>query len=89
VTLKGNYNFESAEWKGMSLSISWPVSKEWNIGLEGVWDFQEGELDALQVRLARDLHCREISLYYDQSAKTFWLEYGLKVFPGQKFKLGG
>lgn len=89
VTLKGNYNVESAEWKGMSFSVSWPVSKEWNIGLEGVWDFQEGELDALQVRLTRDLHCREISLYYDQSAKTFWLEYGLKVFPGQKFRLGG
>ncbi|MGC8778107.1 MAG: hypothetical protein ACP5Q4_05465, partial [Candidatus Caldatribacteriaceae bacterium] len=89
VVLKGSYNFASAEWEGMSFSVSWPLSAEWNIGLEGVWDFQEGELDALQVRLTRDLHCREISLYYDQSAKTFWLEYGLKVFPRQKFKLGG
>ncbi|MEN3186976.1 MAG: hypothetical protein ABDK92_10200, partial [Atribacterota bacterium] len=89
VALKGSYNVESTEWQGMSFSISWPLSKEWNIGLEGIWDFQEGDLDALRVRLTQDLHCREISLYYDQSAKTFWLEYGLKVFPSQKFKLGG
>ena len=89
IVLKGNYDFEDTQWKGVSFSISWPLSAEWNVGFEGVWDLQQGDLDALRVRLTRDLHCREISLYYDQSGKTFWLEYGLKVFPGQKFKLGG
>ncbi|MGQ9472959.1 MAG: hypothetical protein ACUVRN_02790 [Candidatus Caldatribacteriaceae bacterium] len=89
VTLQGSYNVTSGTFGGMSFSIDWPIGKEWNMGFKGVWDFQEGELDGLKIRLTKDLHCREISFYYDKSEKSFWLEYGLKVFPSQKFKIGG
>jgi len=88
-TLKGSYNVEDGVWEGMSFTVAWPLSPQWSIGLEGVWDFAEGELDALEVKLTHDLHCREISLLYDKSEGTVWLEYSLKVFPSQKFTLGG
>ncbi len=87
--VRGSYDFNEGKWMGVVLSLSWPLSREWNIGLDGGWDLQNGELESLRVRLTRDLHCREISLFYDRTQNTFWVEYGIKAFPGQTVRIGG
>ncbi|MGQ9623381.1 MAG: hypothetical protein ACUVTO_08155 [Candidatus Caldatribacteriaceae bacterium] len=87
--VRGSYDFNEGKWMGMVVSLSWPLSREWNIGLDGGWDLQSGELESLRVRLTRDLHCREISLFYDRTQDTFWVEYGIKAFPGQTVRIGG
>jgi len=89
VELSGSYDIDNEEWGSMLFGISWPMNKEWGIDFSGRWDPQNGEIDGIRVGLTDDLHCREISLFYDQSRDTFWLEYGIKALPGEKIKLGG
>jgi len=87
--VRGSYDFNEGTFTGVVVELAWPLSREWNVGLSGGWDPVSGELEALRVRLTRDLHCREISLFYDRSQDTFWVEYGIKAFPGQTVKIGG
>lgn len=87
--LRGSYDFTQGAFSGVVVSLSWPLSREWSIGLDGAWDVLQGELESLRIRLTRDLHCRTVSLFYDRSADTFWLEYSLKAFPEQVVRLGG
>ena len=89
VELSGSYDITDNEWGSVVFGIAWPMNKEWGIDFSGRWDPQEGEIDGVRVGLTNDLHCREISLFYDQSRDTFWLEYGIKALPGEKIKLGG
>jgi hypothetical protein len=89
VELSGSYDIDNEEWGSILFGISWPMNKEWGIDFSGRWDPQNGEIDGIRVGLTDDLHCREISLFYDQSRDTFWLEYGIKALPGEKIKLGG
>lgn len=89
VGISGSYDFNEGSFMGMVVSLSWPLSREWSIGLDGGWDLVSGELESLRVRLTKDLHCRTVSLFYDRSENTFWLEYGLKAFPEQVVRLGG
>lgn len=89
VSLRGGYNFSQKKWSRLVFEISWELSPEWKIDLDGRYDLEGGELDDLIVGLTRDLHCREVSLFYNQSRETFWLEYGIKAFPSEKFTLGG
>lgn len=89
VEIRGSYDFNEGTFTGMVVHLSWPLSREWNVGLEGGWDLTSGELESLRVRLTRDLHCRTVSLFYDRSEDTFWLEYSLKAFPEQVVRLGG
>lgn len=87
--VRGSYDFNEGAFTGMVVYLSWPLSREWNVGLEGGWDLTQGELESLRLRLTRDLHCRTVSLFYDRSDDTFWLEYSLKAFPEQVVRLGG
>lgn len=89
IELRGSYDFNEGTFVGMRVSLSWPLSSEWNIGFDGGWNLMNGELESLRVRLTKDLHCRAVSLFYDCSNDTFWLEYSLKVFPEQVVRLGG
>ncbi|MCX7731526.1 MAG: hypothetical protein N2205_09985 [Candidatus Caldatribacterium sp.] len=89
VEVRGSYDFNAGTFSEMRVRLSWPLSQEWSVGLEGGWDLTRGELESLRVRLTRDLHCRTVSLFYDRSEDTFWLEYSLKAFPEQAVRLGG
>lgn len=89
IEVRGSYDFNEGTFEGMVVRLSWPLSREWSIGLDGGWDLTSGELESLRVRLTKDLHCRTVSLFYDRSEDTFWLEYSLKAFPEQVVRLGG
>jgi lipopolysaccharide assembly outer membrane protein LptD (OstA) len=89
VELRANYDFENSEWEGMVFEISWPLGKEWALDCQGNYDFSSHKIESIRVGLTRDLHCREVTLFYDQSKDTFWIEYAIKAFPEHKFSLGG
>ncbi len=89
IEVRGSYDFNEGAFQGMVVSLSWPLSREWSVGLDGGWNLASGELESLRVRLTKDLHCRTVSLFYDRSEETFWLEYSLKAFPEQVVRLGG
>ncbi|BER93326.1 hypothetical protein [Atrimonas thermophila] len=89
VELRANYDFENSEWEGLVFEISWPLGKEWALDCQGNYDFSSHKIESIRVGLTRDLHCREVTLFYDQSKDTFWIEYAIKAFPEYKFSLGG
>ncbi len=89
ISLKGSYNFDSGDWLGLAVGTTWRINKDWKVSVDGTWNLTNGDLQGLEVGLTRDLHCREITFYYDQPRDTFWLEYSIKAFPSQKITLGG
>ncbi|HSV31158.1 MAG TPA: hypothetical protein VLH40_03935 [Atribacteraceae bacterium] len=89
--LRGSYDFDNGEWTGLTLGFgaSIAVTPEWRLEFDGNWNLLAGRVSGIQVGITRDLHCREISLVYDNDRETFWLEYSIKAFPTEKFILGG
>ena len=39
--------------------------------------------------LTKELHCRDITLSYDQVKRQVWFQYRIKAFPTMPIRLGG
>ena len=89
IALKGSYDFDTGDWLGLAVDTTWRINKDWRLSVDGTWNLTNGDLQGLEVGVTRDLHCREITFFYDKPRDTFWLEYTIKAFPSQKVTLGG
>jgi len=89
IALKGSYDFDTGDWLGLAIDTTWRINKDWKLSVDGTWNLTNGNLQGLEVGVTRDLHCREITFFYDKPRDTFWLEYTIKAFPSQKVTLGG
>lgn len=64
------------------------VAPGWKVEWAAVYDVQRGGFVKGDIGLTRDLHCREIRVYYQHSTGQVWLEYRIKAFGSEGFKIG-
>ena len=91
VEMAASYDIDRSELARMQLDTDWVVSPRWRLeSLIGYNGFQE-ELDYLEARVTRDLHCWLGSLAYSFSQREIRVNFSLKAFPfgDWEYGLGG
>ncbi len=75
------------EHKKIEGQLAWQATED--IKLEGIisFDMVQNELDSGAVRLAWDLHCRQLVFSYDHIRTEFLVQYQILAFPGQRVQV--
>jgi len=85
-----SYDLNNLEWnKQISSQLDLQLTEDWNVKYKGTLDLEDFKLSNSIVGITRDLHCREFTLNYKQSTKSFWVEFYIKAFPTEKITIGG
>jgi len=81
VALSSRYDIEGDDLSDADLEFDWRIDPRWR--LEGIATYSgyRGELDQLNLRLTRDLHCWIASVTYNMEADELRLNLGIKAFP--------
>ncbi|MGD9497759.1 MAG: hypothetical protein AB7Y46_15765 [Armatimonadota bacterium] len=81
LALSSRYDIDGGELTDADLQFDWRLDPRWR--LEGVATYSgyRDELDQLNLRLTRDLHCWIATLTYDMSSDELRLNLGIKAFP--------
>lgn len=64
------------------------IAPGWKVEWAAVYDIKRGGFVRGDIGLTRDLHCREIRVYYQHSTGQVWLEYRIKAFGSDGLKIG-
>lgn len=81
LALSSRYDIEEDKLSDADLEFDWRIDRKWR--LEGIATYSgyRGELDQLNLRLTRDLHCWIANLTYDMNSDEIRLNLGIKAFP--------
>ncbi len=83
------YRFNPSPFTHIKLEskVAWQATED--IKLEGVlsYDIEDQDLDTAAIRLAWDLHCRQLVFHYDHVREEFLVQYQILAFPGQKVQV--
>ena len=85
-----SYDLNDMEWnKQIKSQLDLQLSEDWRVKYKGTVDLEDFKLSNSIVGITRDFHCREFTLNYRQSNKSFWVEFFIKAFPTEKITIGG
>ncbi len=81
LALSSRYDIKDGKFTDADLEFDWRVSDKWR--LEGITTYSgyRDELDQLNLRLTRDLHCWVANLTYNMEMDEIRLNLGIKAFP--------
>ncbi len=81
LALSSRYDIDGDQLTDADLEFDWRLDPRWR--LEGIATYSgyRGELDQLNLRITRDLHCWLAALTYDMASDEIRLNLGIKAFP--------
>ncbi|NLY11583.1 MAG: LPS-assembly protein LptD [Firmicutes bacterium] len=87
--LGGNYLFSVHAWDRIDAKLQFNLTDTVSISYTAIYrprldTFTEGRFS-----LTKELHCRDITLSYDQVKRQVWFQYRIKAFPTMPIRLGG
>ncbi|MGE5553966.1 MAG: LPS-assembly protein LptD [Betaproteobacteria bacterium] len=68
--------------------VVWPLSARWRAELTLSYDGFLNRFTRFEATLARDLHCQEVRLRYDDVRREVWFEWRINALPFQLFRFG-
>ncbi len=91
LALGSYYDPTQGELSSAEAEIDWRIGSKWRIEALGTYSGYTNELDQLNLRLTRDLHCWLATLTYNRALDEVRLNLGLKAFPSddRSWSLGG
>jgi len=81
------FNPSPFEHKKVEGQVAWQATED--IKLESIisYDISRNELDSGAIRMAWDLHCRQLVFSYDHIRTEFLVQYQILAFPGQRVQV--
>jgi lipopolysaccharide assembly outer membrane protein LptD (OstA) len=86
--LSTSYDVERSELSRVQLDSDWVISPQWRLESLVGYNGSLQELDFLETRVTRDLHCWVASLAYSLTQKEVRLNFGLKALGGGDWEYG-
>jgi hypothetical protein len=86
--LTTSYDIERSELSRVTMDSDWVINRNWRLETLTGYSGPLGELDFLEARITRDLHCWIASLSYSLSQREIRLNVGLKALPFRDWEYG-
>lgn len=78
------YDRITKKFQTMNSSMQFDLGPFWRVNTDVIYDLTEKQLRNVNYYLIRDLHCMEASIRANPHQKEFYIEFGLKAFPGDR-----
>lgn len=79
--LGGRYFPTSQVWDMVDGRITLPLGESWLLSYNAIYEPPKGAFSQGKITIAKDLHCRKVSLSYDHVAKRVAFQYTINAFP--------
>ncbi len=81
LTMSSRYDLDAGDLSSADLELDWRAHRFWRLEAISSYSGYTNDLDHLNLRVTRDLHCWIGSLTYNKDLDEFRLGFGLKAFP--------
>jgi len=88
VELSASYDIDESELSRVEIDSDWVVSPQWRLESLIGYNGSSQQLDYLETRVTRDLHCWIASLAYSLSQQEVRVNFGLKALGGGDWEYG-
>lgn len=88
LALTASYDIDRTELSRVTMDSDWVINRNWRLETLTGYSGPLGELDFLETRITRDLHCWIASLSYSLSQREIRLNVGLKALPFRDWEYG-
>ena len=88
LALTTSYDIERSQLGRITMDSDWVINRQWRLETLAGYNGPLGDLDFLEARITRDLHCWIASLSYSLSQREIRLNIGLKALPFRDWEYG-
>jgi hypothetical protein len=88
LTLRSRYELEGTGLTAADLELDWQAHRLWRLQAISTYSGYTNDLEHLNLRLTRDLHCWMASITYNMDLNEVRLNLGLKAFPFEEREWG-
>ncbi len=83
MALSSRYDLDDGKLSDADLELDWRLDRKWRLQALTTWSGYRGEIDEMNLRLERDLHCWTAALTYNKELDELRLNLGIKAFPSE------